>query len=554
MYRRLLTVAICMCLLVLTLTSCTQAVGNNKIEAGLNQYLNAMEKYRNFQGAVLVEKDGQILVRAAYGMSDIEKNMKNKNSTKFPIGSVTKQFTTMAVMQLQEKGKLDVKDKLSKYMSDYPNGDKITIYNLMTHTSGIPNFPSASDITAFKTDDIKTEDCINIFKNTPLDFEPGSKWSYCNSGYILLGYIVEKVSGLSLEDYLIQNIFTPLKMDNTGVCYKNGVKKFDSNGYAGYLEAQPTGDETLLKVAFGAGYLYSTIDDLAKWADALSSEKLVSKKTMDQIFKPYENTFTDGYYGFGWFVPENGKGEVHHGGNTAGFTSMMSVDFDKKLNVIILSNKGYADLTTVKSTLTNIVLGEKYSVPEELTETSINSKDFGNYTGTYQSDKGLKIIISGDDKNFYAQLTGQGKAEIFPKSDTEFFYKKVDAQFTFVKDSGGLIKSLELNQNGQKITANKISAETELRKEIKIDPKIYDKYVGQYNATAGFTMTVTTEGDKIFAQITGQQKFEIFPESESSFFYKVVDAQIEFVKDSGGSVTEAVLKQAGQEFKMKKVK
>ncbi len=554
MYKRLLTIALCMCLLVLTLTACSHAVGSNKIEAGLNKYLNAMEKYRNFQGDVLIEKDGQILVRTAYGMSDVEKNIKNKNSTKFPIGSVTKQFTAMAVMQLQEKGKLDVKDKLSKYISDYPNGDKITIYNLLTHTSGIPNFPSASDITAFKTEDIKTEDCINIFKNAPLDFEPGSRWSYSNSGYILLGYIVEKVSGISLENYLTQNIFTPLKMNNTGVCYKNGVKMFDSNGYTGYLEVQPTGDETLLKVAFGAGFMYSTIDDLSKWADALSSEKLVSKKTMDQIFKPYENTLADGFYGYGWFVPESGTGEIHHGGNTVGFTSMMSVDFDKKLNVIILSNKGYSDLTTVKNTLRNIVLGENYSVPEELKETSINSKDYGNYTGTYQSDQGWKIIISRDNKNFYAQLTGQGKVEIFPKSDTEFFYKKVDAHITFVKDSEGLIKSLVFNQNGQKITADKINAETELRKEIKGDPKIYYKYVGQYNAVAGFTMTVTTEGDKIFAQITGQQKFEIFPESESSFFYKVVDAQIEFVKDGSGGVTGAVLKQAGQEFKMKKVK
>ena len=387
-----------------------------------------------------------------------------------------------------------------------------------------------------------------------MDFEPGSRWSYSNSGYILLGYIVEKVSGISLENYLTQNIFTPLKMNNTGVCYKNGVKMFDSNGYTGYLEVQPTGDETLLKVAFGAGFMYSTIDDLSKWADALSSEKLVSKKTMDQIFKPYENTLADGFYGYGWFVPESGTGEIHHGGNTVGFTSMMSVDFDKKLNVIILSNKGYSDLTTVKNTLRNIVLGENYSVPEELKETSINSKDYGNYTGTYQSDQGLKIIISRDNKNFYAQLTGQGKVEIFPKSDTEFFYKKVDAHITFVKDSEGLIKSLVFNQNGQKITADKIKAETELRKEIKGDPKIYYKYVGQYNAVAGFTMTVTTEGDKIFAQITGQQKFEIFPESESSFFYKVVDAQIEFVKDGSGGVTGAVLKQAGQEFKMKKVK
>jgi uncharacterized protein YneR len=275
---------------------------------------------------------------------------------------------------------------------------------------------------------------------------------------------------------------------------------------------------------------------------------------MDLIFKPYENTMADGYYGYGWFVPESGTGEMHHGGNTVGFISMMSVDFGKKLNVIILSNKGYADLTTVKNTLRNIVLGEKFSVPEELKETSIKSKDFGNYTGTYQSDQGLKVIISRDDKNFYAQLTGQGKAEIFPKSDTEFFYKKVDAQITFVKDSGGLIKSLELYQNGQKVIANKINGETEVRKEIKIDTKIYDKYVGQYNAAAGFTMTVTSEGNKIFAQITGQQKFEIFPEAEASFFYKVVDAQIEFVKNSRGDVGEAVLKQAGQEFKMKKVK
>ncbi len=219
-------------------------------------------------------------------MANFEQSIKNTSQTTFPIGSMTKQFTAMAIMQLVEKGMINEQDKISKYIPDFPNGNDITIYNLLTHTSGLVIFNELPGFFTMKPEDLQNIDnVINLFKNKPLNFKPGTKFEYCNSDYLLLGYIVEKVIKMSYEDYLQKNIFKPLNMNDTGVSYKGKEKMYNSNGYSGYLDVFPVSDEIVLDGVHGAGELYSTTEDIYRWNRALNTDKLVNKATMGKYFQ-----------------------------------------------------------------------------------------------------------------------------------------------------------------------------------------------------------------------------------------------------------------------------
>ena len=226
---------------------------------------SAQTKKNMFCGSVLVAKDGKILLSKGYGFANYSDNIPNTSTTKFKLASVSKQFTAMAIMILEEKGKLSTNDKLTKYIPDYPNGDKITIHNLLTHTSGIPDFTSMPLFDSIMTMPFTLDREIALFKNKPLDFEPGSKHQYSNSGYLLLSYIIEKVSGKSYGDFVKENIFVPLGMKNSGLYTNKEVLKKVANGYtdnAGKIENAQYVD---MSIPSGAGALYSTVEDMFLW-------------------------------------------------------------------------------------------------------------------------------------------------------------------------------------------------------------------------------------------------------------------------------------------------
>lgn len=552
MFKRSFLILVILSLAISLCSSCNPIQENNEVVSNLNKYMAALEENTRFQGVALVEKDGKVLIHEAYGMSDANGKIKNSRDTTFLIGSVTKQFTAMAILQLQEKGLLNVYDKLSKYIPDYPRGSEITLYNLLTHTSGIAEI----DLFVLKSKEIKLENVINSIKDKPMDSEPGEKWSYNNSGYILLGYIIEKVSNLSLEEYLKKYFFTPLEMTNTGVCYKNGKKMYAALGYSGYLEIEPVNDKDLMEMAFGAGYLYSTANDLLKWCKGILEERLVRKKTLEQIFNTCENTGDSNYYGFGWFVSQKDQSkEVYHGGNTPGFTSIISMDLERKQKIIILSNKGFLDVDSIKNNLKEIISGKNISLPTKRKEIKISSEKYDQYIGTYQFNINQNIVILKDGSNLFAQFIGQGRTAIYPESENKFFFKKIDAEITFYRDGKDEIQSLELLQNGKNTTALKIDDSTEAINAAKVDPAIYQKYVGDYGISQDFKMSITCQNNRIFAQVTGQQKIEIFPESETQYFYIVlgVKTTITFKFDDKDTLTGAVAAAAGHEYNLKKL-
>ncbi|MCX8129155.1 MAG: serine hydrolase [Clostridia bacterium] len=528
---------------------------NKKIAANLNQYLNAYQKAANFQGSVLIAKEGNILINRGYGAADFLQSTKNTSQTRFAIGSVTKQFTAMAIMQLQEKGLLSVEDKLSEYYPDFKRGDEITIHNLLTHSSGIPNYTDMPEYIRQITKIYKAEDIISFLKDKPLDFDPGKEYKYSNSGYLLLGGIIESASKLSFDEYLKNNIFDPLGMKDSGVCYDSGKKGSQVSGHIGYLDIYNVDDEMATKVAHSAGNIYSTVEDLYRWDRALYTEKLVSKTAMEKIFTPHIDTKGMGYYGYGWVISESelGKG-VMHSGFTLGFSADFRRYVDRDITIIVLANKDHMNTSKMFAGIKAILAGSKYELPIEKKTIKIDSSIYKKYAGDYEISPGITVKITNRDGHLYAGITGQGSYEIFPESETQFFYRIVDAEITFVTNDKGEVVELVLHQNGQDIHAKSKVYAKEIKKEAVIDRKVFEAYAGEYELAPGINVRIFAEEDHYYAQVTGQGKLEIFAESEMKFFGKAVDVRITFEKNDMGEVTGLVISQSGMTINAKKIK
>ena len=512
------------------------------MEEHFDRYLTAMEQKKGFRGSVLIGQEDEILFNKGYGYANYEEKIKNTPDTLFAIGSITKQFTAMAIMQLYEKGLLDLDDAISKYIPGVVEGDNITIKHLLTHTSGLINYTDLLLEMEEVPEDTSIDFVLGLFKDEPLIFEPGTQWIYNNSGYVLLGCVVEKVSELSFDEYLKENIFKPLEMNDTGTYYDKMEEDY-AVGYVGITELTPVeADEILLKIAYGAGNILSTVNDMYKWDRALQTEKLVKKETLDMIFDiqekmPESEVYTFDGYGFGWFIennPELGK-IVSHGGNTLSYSAQLSKYVDKDITIIITTNAGNYFLDTIDKTLVDIILGNSYELPEDLVEIELDAEILKKYTGIYEHIEGYNIVILESEGQLYAQLPGQVKAEIYPKSQTEFFYKVIDAKITFKTDDNGKIIGLVFEQGNTILETTRVG-DAPQREIADINKEIYKKYVGEYEIENIGIITVSVEDEKLYARLTGQVKLEILPMSETEFFYKDIQAEIEFVVANDGTV------------------
>ena len=307
-----------------------------------------------FSGSVLIMRSKNILLNKSYGMADSETGIMNTPDTKFLIGSVTKQFTAMAVMQLYEKGLLDINDRLSSYLPDFSRSADITLENLLTHTSGIMDYMN-DDIQLLPEiphDALSVRYIINLVGEKPLKFEPGLKYAYSNTNYLILGYIIEVVSGLSYGDYLALHIFEPLAMKNTGVIDINHLPEGMAAGHMRYgvpVRYYSAAGEIIADSAnsamgsYGAGCLYSTVWDLYLWDLALSTEKLLSKRYIDMMFNPsvpIPDAEIEGTYGYGWVIENDPDvGTIRrHTGSLSGFRAYNGLFADRGETVIILYN------------------------------------------------------------------------------------------------------------------------------------------------------------------------------------------------------------------------
>ncbi|PHN07354.1 serine hydrolase [Flavilitoribacter nigricans] len=432
--------------LLLLLVTVGELFGQSAAER-MGTYLQLLTDAEQFSGSVLVARGDQVLFSKGFGEAAIEYGVPITPTTKFRIGSITKQFTAMAVMKLVEEGKIDLEAPIVDYLADYPEeiGKKVSIHHLLTHSSGIPSYTGMAEIMKHRGSmEEAPEDFIKNFWDKELEFKPGSEFKYNNSGYYLLGMIIEKVSGVPYDEYLKQNIFDPLGMKNSGFEHYRDVIPNMAEGYAAVGDYPEKAGNIVTDMAGAAGALYSTTEDLLRWHRALLEKKIVSEAAYEKIFTPFLNN-----YGFGWTIEErSGKTVYSHSGGIDGFRSMGILMPEEKLSVIVLANLESANSTRVAQDMAKMYLGEEVEMPKELEVVEVGPEILEKYAGTYNLFPGFDIEIEPNGDHLLIHPTNQNVSPVFPESETIFFSKIVNAKLEFVVNDEGVVNEVILHQNG----------------------------------------------------------------------------------------------------------
>lgn len=401
---------------------------------------------KQFMGSVLVAENGKILLDKGYGFANLEWQVPNTPTTKFRLGSITKQFTAASILLLEERGKLKVEDPVKKYMPDTPAAwDKVTIFHLLTHTSGIPSFTSFPDYESKQTQTMTPQQLVDWFRDKPLEFEPGTKWNYSNSGYVLLGYLIEKISGQSYADFVQQNIFTPLGMKNSGYDSNSALIEHRAAGYSPGKDGPQNAGFVNMTVPLSAGGLYSTTEDLLRWEEGLFGGKVLKPESLAKMTSPFKNN-----YAFGLGVStRNGHKMITHNGGIQGFNTSLIYYPEDKLVVAVLANLNGPFADQLAAELGKVAHGEKVVLASERKEITVSPKILAQYAGTYELAPEFSIAITLEGDHLMAQATNQRKNPLFAESETLFFLKVVDAQVEFVKNDKGEVTAMILHQNGR---------------------------------------------------------------------------------------------------------
>lgn len=449
----------------------------------IEQLLNKYNEYGQFNGSALVAENGKVIFKKGFGSANMEWNIPNQPDTKFRLGSISKQFTALLIVKLAEEGKLKLDVPISTYLPDYPkeNGDKITTHHLLTHTSGIPNYTNAPNFFKDKSRNPYTPaEFVKTFSSLPLEFKPGEKFNYSNSGYFLLGYIIEKITGKTYEQYLQEIVFTPLKMVNSGYDHSDVILKNRAAGYEKHGKQIVNAAYLDMSIPYAAGSLYSTVEDLYLWDQALYTNKLLNEKSIESLFKSYISAGR-AFYGYGWFIDDVDNGDkeklktIGHGGGINGFNTIISrYPADKNL-IVLLNNTGGTILGEMNDAIRAILYNKPFNQPKKsLALDLLDIYDTKGAAAGTESYKKLKndptyAIKEGDINRVGYQLLQDGKKkeaiEVF-KINTETFPKSGNAYDSlgeaYLADGDKKLaianykKSLELdptNENGKKVLA-----------------------------------------------------------------------------------------------------
>lgn len=472
-------------LLLATLISAPASAAED-IQAQIEQYLQACVDVEQFMGSVLVVKDDHELVARGWGFANVELQVPNTTKTKFRLGSITKQFTATAIMMLADQGKLAIEDPVGKHLDGSPDAwSGVSLHHLLCHTSGIPNFTSFPDYAETMTLATTPTQIIARFKDKPLEFTPGEKFAYSNSGYVVLGAVIEKVSGKPYEQFLKEAIFEPLEMRDTGYDHHDQILVNRASGYDernGRLENAAFID---MSIPFAAGGLYSTIEDLRRWDRALRSDTLLSAASLAMMFTPNKDD-----YGYGWQMESRcDRRLVKHGGGINGFSAYMIHIPETQSLVVVLSNVASHRPGRMAHDLISILLQQPYKLPRTRQAVELDPAAYDGLVGLYRLGPDFQVTITRDGGHLYSAVSENSKDELFAESDTEFFYKVVDAQITFIRDGEGRANRLVLHQDGRDTVGIRIEAETDETRNallgIQISPLCEEVRKRQHLADAG---------------------------------------------------------------------
>ena len=422
----------------------------------INHVVQSYVADKQFMGTILVAQNSRIILSKGYGYANLEWEVLNTPATKFRIASLTKQFTAAAVLLLEEKKKLKINEPINQYITDAPSAWKeVTIFHLLTHTSGIPNYTRFPNFAAMTTTSKTPIEQIALFRNSPLNFLPGENFEYNNSGYVLLGYLIEQISGHSYENFIMDNIFKPLGMNDSGYDSHSQIILHRASGYMVNSKGFCNADYLDMSIPYSAGSLYSTTIDLLRWEEGLFGGKILSTTSVKKMMTPFKND-----YGLGVRIYSLGGHEtISHAGGTSGFNTKLIYSPDDKLTVIVLANLNAVGYVAQDLALKMVALarGDKVILPSERKQTTVAPGILANYIGTYNikpymgaygltPDKSL--VISLENGYLMAEITNQPKMQLLSESETKFFAKIPDIQIEFFNKKDK-ISHLVLHQDGE---------------------------------------------------------------------------------------------------------
>lgn len=431
-------------LLIITLTAGAQK------QQELDSIMQQFQRANVFNGTVLVAREGKVVFNKGYGFADAAGKKPNDVNTIFQIGSVTKQFTAAAIMKLQEEKRLSLNDYIGKYFPELAGGDSITIHQLLTHRSGLYNY---TDDTSMWYGKLSTQKLIEYINMRSALFKPGRKMQYNNTGYALLGYLIEKLSGKKYEQYIRDNFFKPLKMASSGFDFAGLATPQKATGYydngTTHMQARII-DST---VSYAAGSIYSTTVDMLKWSGAVMNQKLIKPLSWALMTTDHSQK-----YGYGLVIDSvAGERNIWHNGGLDGFVSTFYNLPRQKITIVVLSNYMQSNTIRVANTLSAAMLNKPYELPKTRTEISLSAEILKQYVGKFQLLPAFAITVALEDGKLMAQATGQPKFQVYPERENFFFYKVVDAQLEFIKDDKGVVTEMILHQNGMKQKAKKVN-------------------------------------------------------------------------------------------------
>ncbi len=523
--------------------------------------------------AVLVKWQGEVVLRKGYGMAQMDLGIPVAPEQVFEIGSVTKQFTAAIVLRLAEQGKLALADPVTKFLPDATfGGTTITLEQLLSHTAGVPNYTDMPEWIPRWREDMSFATLFALFKDKPLDFPPGTLWNYSNSGYVLLGAVIEKVTGKSYEEVVESELFAPLGMQDSRYGHQEEIVRGRVAGYVKGPEGWANAPYLSLTQPYAAGSLMSTVDDLARWSDALEAGRVISAASRDRMFTSaiLRGGDQDGIatrYGLGNAMTEVAGHPTHeHGGGIHGFTCDLLRVPGEDLLVVILSNNPMQDVHELAHQVAEAALSRAPQqstalsrAPQQATVLGVPQKakpaalrlsaaELDAYVGVYlvPERSGVRRVISRDGETLRLQRTG-GDLHPLVAVAQDLFETADGTPIRFERGADGRITALLVDQGIGPVFRSLRTNEPvpPPLKEVAVDPRAYAALVGVYALAPGFDIAITQEGDHLFAQATGQDRLEIYPESTIRFFFKLVDAQLDFVL-AGGRASSLVLHQGGQ--------
>lgn len=493
--------------------------------------------------AVLVARGDEVLFRGAHGLASLELGVALTPDHVFRLASVTKQFAAAGLLKLVDDGKVALDDPLTRFLPDYPNGAAITVRMLLDHTSGIRSYTDIPGVmvNAIRAD-LDSAGLIATFKDEPVDFAPGARWHYNNSGYVLVGAVIEAASGMPWHAWLDQALFQPLALADTG--YGNQAERIISGHVTGYtLNEGRWAQAQFLSMSqpHAAGALSSNLDDMLRWNRALHGGALLSADSYRQMITPAGAAAESGY-GFGVFVGSlRGERMIQHGGGIPGFSTYLLYLPDSEITVAALYNAdagrpGSPGASTVARTIAAHALGKPYPAKQPI---ELDPAMLAGYAGVYRIDENSTRVLRVVDGRLTSQRDGGPVFTLIPVAPDTFLFEEGFTRLLIERDENGAVTAMRLfpEDEGDGQVAPRVDEPLPpARAEIDLPREALERLVGTYRHQ-GMSLSISLDGDAPMAQLSGQAAHPIFAESPNRFFLKVVEATLEFAPDQGTPAT-----------------